>query len=98
MEWNGRLAQRITIAMISGGSVDANRELLDEYGIGDLLLQERGEVYEAYKFRAGTPSAVVVDPDRTIASDAVAGEDAIEELIRLTLRRSESWEQPSPVA
>lgn len=97
-EWQATLASRLTIAVLSEGSSHANRPLAEEHDVDDLLLQEDAEMYDAYEVR-GTPSAVVVDPDGMIASATGFGPLAIEELLRLTIRRSERWEQqPSPVA
>jgi uncharacterized membrane protein YphA (DoxX/SURF4 family)/peroxiredoxin len=95
-EWQATLADRLTIAVLTQGSARANRPLCEEHGIANFLLQKYAEVYDAYEAR-GTPSAVVVDADGRIASATVMGDIAIEELIRLTLRGSESWEQPSLV-
>jgi uncharacterized membrane protein YphA (DoxX/SURF4 family)/peroxiredoxin len=95
-EWQKTLAEQLTIAVLSEGSLSVNRAIREEHGIADFLLQRRSEVYEAYEAR-GTPSAVVVDSDGTIATTAPLGQLAIEELIRLTLGRSESW-KPSLVA
>jgi uncharacterized membrane protein YphA (DoxX/SURF4 family)/thiol-disulfide isomerase/thioredoxin len=94
-EWQVTLAGSLTIAVLSEGGVDANRPLVEEHGITDFLLQERGEVYREYEVRSGTPAATVVDPDGTITGPTVGGHAAIEGLIRLTLRRSDSTEQPS---
>lgn len=94
-EWQAALAQSVTIAVLSEGSVAANRPLSEEHGIANFLLQERTEVYLAYEVRAGTPAAAVVDPDGTIAGPTVGGRLAIEELIRLTLSRGEPRGQPS---
>ena len=87
--WHDGLASELTIALLSEGSAEANRELLDGHGSAEVLLQKRGEIRQACELRQ-TPSAVVVAPDRKIASVGVAGENAIEELIRLTLRRSDT--------
>ena len=94
-EWQTTLAQSVTIVVLSEGSVAANRPLSEEHDIANFLLQERTEVYLAYEVRSGTPAAVVVDPDGTIAGPTVGGRLAIEELIRLTLSRGEPREQPS---
>jgi methylamine dehydrogenase accessory protein MauD len=93
-EWQAGLAQALTITVLSEGSVDANRPLTEEHGIDNFLLQERREVYLAYEV-AGTPSAVVVDPDGKIAGPTVGGGLPVEELIRLTLSRSESRGEPT---
>ncbi|HET6771651.1 MAG TPA: MauE/DoxX family redox-associated membrane protein [Actinomycetota bacterium] len=94
-EWQATLAQSLTVAVLSEGDVAANRPLTEEHDIDNFLLQEGREVYLAYEVRAGTPAAVVVDPDGSIAGPTVGGRLAIEELIRLTLSRSESPGQPS---
>lgn len=96
--WRIRLAGQLTIAVLTQGGVSANQPLQEESGIEHLLLQEGSEVYQAYELRQGTPSGVVVSPDVRIASVAAAGDFAIEELIRLTLRRAESEAQPGLAA
>ena len=97
-DWRARLARQVTIAVLSQGGVDENKPLQEEYGFGDLLLQERGEVYQAYGLHQGTPSAVVVGSDRRIASVGAAGDFAVVELLRLTLRREVSPPHPSVAA
>jgi peroxiredoxin/uncharacterized membrane protein YphA (DoxX/SURF4 family) len=87
-EWRARLEETVTIAVLSEGSAERNAALAERHGLDELLVQEHAEVYSAYQLRGGTPAAVVVDPDRTIGSVSVGGTPAIEELIRLTLRRS----------
>jgi uncharacterized membrane protein YphA (DoxX/SURF4 family)/peroxiredoxin len=94
-EWQVTLAENLTIAVVSEGSPAANRTLCEENRVADFLLQEHNEVYRAYEVQAGTPAAVVVDPAGVISGPTVGGRLAIEELIRLTLSRSESREQPS---
>ena len=88
-EWRSTLREALTLAVLSEGGVEANMALAEAYGIEDLLLQPQGEVYVAYEVQGGTPAAVIVGPDRKIASVAVGGDAAIEELIRLTLRRGQ---------
>jgi peroxiredoxin/uncharacterized membrane protein YphA (DoxX/SURF4 family) len=97
-EWQEALAPRLTIAILSDGTAEANRHLWETHHINDFLLQEKyAQVLNLYKAEA-TPAAVVVDPDGTIGSPTAGGPLAIEELIRLTLRRSERWGRPSLVA
>ncbi len=88
--WHERIGAELTFAVVSTGSVEANEPLKEEYGFNDLLVEERADTYSAYGLGQGTPSAVVVDPDRTIASVGAAGNLAIEALIRITLRRAGS--------
>jgi hypothetical protein len=50
----------------------------------------------------GTPSGVVIAPDGRVASASVSGAEALEELVRQTIRNglqtAEAWKQPTPVA
>ena len=83
--WQEILADRLTIAVISTGTREANQDIVDEHGVVDLLLQEGTEVADRYRVDA-TPSAVVVTPDGRVASTTVLGSDPVEPLIRLTLQ------------
>jgi len=82
--WQTALADQLTIALISTGSVEDNLEM-ETNGLMSVLRQDDWEVAEAYRIDA-TPSAVVVTPEGTIASAVTPGAPAIEPLIRLTLR------------
>jgi thiol-disulfide isomerase/thioredoxin len=84
--WQTALADRLTVAVVSSGTVGENRAAAEEHGVADVLLQERSEVMDAYRVRS-TPSALVVSPDGHLASGPAAGEYEIEELIRLTIQR-----------
>jgi peroxiredoxin len=84
-QWQATLAGRLTLALVSTGTADENRRLVDTHGIGDVLLQEKTEVMKAYRVRA-TPTAVAISPDGRIASTTVEGGRPIEPLIRLTLQ------------
>jgi peroxiredoxin/uncharacterized membrane protein YphA (DoxX/SURF4 family) len=86
--WQTTLANRLTIVLVSSGSVDENRPACEEHGVADVLLQKRFEVVEAYGI-AGTPGAVVVAPDGAIASAPAVGPEAVEALIRVALRAPE---------
>ncbi len=83
--WQASLANRLTMALVSSGSVEDNRRIAEEHELGNVLLQEDSEVLEAYRVRS-TPAAVMLTPDGRIASVAGEGPHAVEPLIRLTLR------------
>jgi thiol-disulfide isomerase/thioredoxin len=85
--WQDALGERLTIAVLSQGGAEANAPLKEELELSNVLLELRAEVYESYRIR-GTPSAVVVGPDRNIASDTATGEFVIEEVLRLSVHRS----------
>jgi uncharacterized membrane protein YphA (DoxX/SURF4 family)/thiol-disulfide isomerase/thioredoxin len=92
--WQAALSGALTMAVItrraSGGE---DEDPLDgRAGIGNVLLQKRSKVSNAYRV-AGTPSAVVVSPAGAIASATVAGGPTIEALIRVSLQREAAQPQ-----
>jgi peroxiredoxin len=83
--WQRDHASQLTIAQISRGTPDANRAKAAEHGVSHVLLQQDDEVAQAFK-SPGTPSAIVVGSDGTIAEPMAVGADAIRALVaRLTL-------------
>jgi thiol-disulfide isomerase/thioredoxin len=78
--WQHEHAGRLTIAVLTRGSVQDNRAKSREHGIGSVWLDEGLTVYEAYRAK-GTPGAVLIDADGRIASAVVAGADAISGLV-----------------
>jgi thiol-disulfide isomerase/thioredoxin len=85
VRWQKALADRLRIALISSGTAEDNREAVEEYGLDEMLLQERGDVLEAYRIR-GTPSAVLVTATGEIGSAPGEMVSGIEPLIRVALR------------
>jgi len=83
--WQRILADRLTLIFVSTGTPEDNQEIVDDYGVVDLLMQEGTEVADRYRVDA-TPTAVVVTPDGRVASTTVVGSNTIEPLIRLTLQ------------
>jgi thiol-disulfide isomerase/thioredoxin/uncharacterized membrane protein YphA (DoxX/SURF4 family) len=84
--WQVTLAESMTIAVISkqqkgDGAGDDFTE-----GLANVLLESGTDVSDTYRVR-GTPSAVIVSPSGTIASETAAGAPAIEALIRVALAR-----------
>ena len=96
-EWQRALADRLTIVPISQGDRRHTLRLQRKHGIAEFLRQRRADVYNTYEVR-GTPSAVVVGTHRKVASSTVIGGLEIEQLIRLTLHREESWSDSRLVA
>jgi peroxiredoxin len=93
--WQREHAGELTVAVISRGSVDANRAKSSEHGLANVLLQQDREVAEAYQ-EEGTPSAVVVQADGTIGSPLAAGADQIRALVSQTVGASLSPPAPVP--
>lgn len=77
--WQRQYANKLTLALISRGTVEANLGKSAEV----VLLQHDREVAEAYQ-TYGTPGAVLVHPDGTIGSPLVMGTDAIKALVAHT--------------
>ncbi len=82
--WQREHATTLVVALMSRGTVEANRPKVTEYGLTHVLLQQDREVAEAYQ-AYGTPSAVLVRRDGTIGSPLAAGADAIRALITSAL-------------
>lgn len=82
-KWQRDHAARLTLALVSRGSVDANRAKATEHGLSHVLLQKDREVAQSFQAN-GTPSAVIVRPDGTIGSPVSAGAEAIKTLVSKT--------------
>ena len=78
--WQREYLSKLSVALISRGTPEANRAKVSEHGITQVLLQKDREVAEAYQ-ATGTPGAVLVRPDGTIGSPLVMGADAIRALV-----------------
>lgn len=78
--WQRELVGTLTIAFISRRTRDANRAKATEHGLTNVLVQEKDDVADAFQAR-GTPAAVLVHADGTIASPVVTGAEAIRGLV-----------------
>ena len=85
--WQRDSATKVVVALISRGTVEANRPKVTEYGLTHVLLQYDREVAQAYQ-ASGTPSAVLISRDGTIGSPLAHGADAIRTLVDKTLNAS----------
>jgi peroxiredoxin len=66
-------AEKLTLAVISRGSLEANQSRVSVHGITQVLLQKDREVAEAYQ-ASSTPSLVLIRPNGTIGSRLALGE------------------------
>ena len=64
--------EKITFAVISRGSKEANQSKVSVYGITRVLLQKDREVTEAYRV-PGTPGLILIRPEGTIGSRLAMG-------------------------
>jgi peroxiredoxin/uncharacterized membrane protein YphA (DoxX/SURF4 family) len=78
--WQREHASRVAIALVSRGTPEANRNKTSEHGIRTVLLEHEREVSERYLVM-GTPSAVLISAEGTIASALAEGADAIGALV-----------------
>ena len=78
--WQREYTGKLTLALISRGPVEANRNKVSEHGITHVLLQQGREVAQAYQAH-GTPTAVLIRSDGTIGSVLASGAEAIRALV-----------------
>jgi protein-disulfide isomerase len=79
-EWQQSHSDRLTIALISFGTIKENFVNVARNGLGQVLLQQQREVAEKYGANV-TPTAVVVNANGRIASPIAAGADEIRALL-----------------
>jgi thiol-disulfide isomerase/thioredoxin/uncharacterized membrane protein YphA (DoxX/SURF4 family) len=79
-EWQRDHADRLSVAVASDGSREDVRAEAEDLALEHMLVDEGGELYRAFD-AGGTPGAVLIAADRTIASRIAAGRDAIEALL-----------------
>jgi peroxiredoxin/thiol-disulfide isomerase/thioredoxin/uncharacterized membrane protein YphA (DoxX/SURF4 family) len=80
--WQREHHSALRIALISRGDLDANRALAREHALTDVMLDHAAEVSEGYGL-TGTPGAVLIAPDGTVASPVHGGAEAIASLVAL---------------
>ena len=85
----------MTIAVVTRGGADKNKDKVAEHGLSHVLLQTDREVSNEYK-AYGTPTAVIVSAGRQIDSPVAGGADAIRALY--SPRRPASRQRPQPPA
>lgn len=99
--WQLSLAGRLSIVLVGSGDPERVRFECAQSGITEALFDPDRAMSDVYAPRA-TPSAVAVTAHGLIAGGPAVGEDAIEDLIRLTLSRdqpiSTTWTRTIPVA
>lgn len=78
--WQREHTEALTIALVSGGDEEAIRADAEQHALVRVLIDEKLAVYGDYEAN-GTPSAVLVSPDRKIASWVASGTDWIERLV-----------------
>ena len=83
-KWQHEFSATLNIAVISRGSIEANRAKAEAHNVTQILLQKDRETAEAYSCH-GTPGALLVWSDGLIASTLVQGAHAITALVNRTV-------------
>jgi thiol-disulfide isomerase/thioredoxin/uncharacterized membrane protein YphA (DoxX/SURF4 family) len=81
VEWQEKYADKLTLIMITQGTVEENRAKIKGYGVTHLLLQQDKEVADSFKVR-GTPSGVAIRYDGGTYGKMAEGEDNIKALLQ----------------
>jgi peroxiredoxin/uncharacterized membrane protein YphA (DoxX/SURF4 family) len=81
--WQREQSDRLTVALVSRGSIDANKSKAEEHGLFNVLIQNDREVARTFH-GAGTPSGIIVTPDGKIGSAIAQGSEAIRQLVART--------------
>ena len=84
--WQRDHAAVVTLALVSSGSADANRERLRDRPLPPIVLQQDREVADAFGL-IGTPGAVLIDSDGSVGSLPVVGEAAVRRLVEQAVQR-----------
>jgi peroxiredoxin/uncharacterized membrane protein YphA (DoxX/SURF4 family) len=96
--WQRSLSDRLTLILVSTGRLKVNQPIFEEHGItDDVLLQEGMEVSDAFRIR-GTPSALIITPDGSVATNPAETVFGIEPLLRTALNEGVRVQAGSPVA
>lgn len=82
-QWQSAHEAEFTTVVVSRGDLEANRSKAAEHGLNATLIQPDRSVLEAYGC-AGTPCAVLVSQEGTIASEPAGGPGPIRALADLT--------------
>jgi thiol-disulfide isomerase/thioredoxin/uncharacterized membrane protein YphA (DoxX/SURF4 family) len=80
-EWQDAHQEKLTIAIITHGTIKDNFVNVARNSLGEVLLQKEREIGEKYGGLA-TPTGVVINPDGRIASRIGAGADERRNLLR----------------
>src|SRR5215216_1300257 len=80
-KWQRDLSEKLTIAVITRGSLEDNRNKAKQHNLTQVLMQKDNEVADAYQ-TFGTPTAILVRPDGTIGSAAAGGAQEIRTLVK----------------
>ncbi|MGH2550776.1 MAG: redoxin domain-containing protein, partial [Thermomicrobiales bacterium] len=79
--WQQELSSKLTIAVLSRGTVEKNLEKIQAHGLSTVLIQPDRTLSDAYQ-AIGTPSAVLVQATGTIGSQVEGGAEKIRDFVK----------------
>lgn len=79
--WERDYSDRLTICVLSNGSLDESQGKMLKYEVSRLLIDEGSKVADEYQSK-WTPAAVLIHPDGRIASQNTYGDEPIREMVR----------------
>lgn len=79
--WERDYSDRLTIAVLTNGTLEDNQNKMVKYEISHLLIDEDSTVADDYQAK-WTPAAVLIHPDGRIATQLSYGDNAIREWLR----------------
>jgi len=85
--WQTTLRDRITIALVTAGTMPEARQLAEGHGLRNVLVQQDDEVFRAYRI-AATPSGLIITSDGRIGSQTSPIKFILEALIRRAVQRA----------
>ncbi|MGW7380466.1 MauE/DoxX family redox-associated membrane protein [Streptomyces sp. NPDC054794] len=83
--WQQAHADRLTIAIVNGGSSADGAAVSREYGLRNLLVDEDRMLLATYGL-TGTPSALLIDTDQVLAAAPAVGSAEIADLVTRALQ------------
>lgn len=95
-EWQNEQAHRLTIAIADSGNHKTSVFDAARYGIERVLADTELAIYNAYR-AGGTPGAVLIAADGSIASWVAAGTESVNQLLNRAVANVESEKPALPV-
>lgn len=83
--WQKDHVERLTVALVTRGSIDEAREKAKPQGIKNVIIEKDRSISQAYDV-PGTPSAVLIDGDGNLASDVAGGAEAIRKIVETAIK------------
>ena len=80
-KWQTAHNDQLTIALLTFGTIKDNFVNVARNGLGQVLLQQKDEVFKLYGGKV-TPTALIIDTEGRIMSNAAAGADEIYTLVK----------------